>query len=470
MEPLPQAGQLGQVVVPRRLEAMADTLRRYLRRGARANIAKLLAKLRPGDVAVLLRGLEPGERHETFQILVGDFADVAGEVLTELEPPQRLALLERLTAEEIAALLEPLAVDDAVFLVESLPAELHEKVLEIVDLRNLPGVQDQLSYRGDSAGRIMDPDFFALPEKSTVRQAVAAIQEARDVEMIFYLYVVDEDGRLVGVTSLRQLLLTPPDKTLREIMNRSVIKVSTETDQEEVAQLAARYDLLAIPVTDEHSKLQGIVTVDDIIDVVKEEATEDFYKLVGTSDDELLYQERSLKVARIRMPWVLLNVGGLLVAGLLLRHFQVSLEEALFLLTFVPVVMGMGGNVGSQAATIAVRGLATGRIGGDAGGAGRLLWQQLKVGALIGVACSLVVAAAAFLLEQNPWYALVVGVALFLAATVAAFNGVAIPVLFKRLGIDPAVASAPLVTTSNDITGILIFFGLASLLIDLLVR
>jgi magnesium transporter len=175
-------------------------------------------------------------------------------------------------------------------------------------------------------------------------------------------------------------------------------------------------------------------------------------------------------VARIRLPWVLLNLAGLLLAGLLLQRFQVSLKEALFLLTFLPVVMGMGGNIGSQAATIAVRGLATGRVGGAAGGARRLLWQQLKVGALIGLACSLVVAVAAFLLEQNPYYALVVGVALFLAATVAAINGVAIPVLFKRLGIDPAVASAPLVTTSNDITGILIFFGLASLLIDFLVR
>jgi magnesium transporter len=166
----------------------------------------------------------------------------------------------------------------------------------------------------------------------------------------------------------------------------------------------------------------------------------------------------------------MLNLAGLLLTGLLLEHFQVTLKEALFLLTFVPVVMGMGGNIGSQTATIAVRGLATGRLGPEAGGEARFLWQQLKVAAALGLASSAVVAVAAYLLEQNLYYSLVVGVSLLLAVTVAAANGVAIPVLFKRLGIDPAVASAPLVATTNDIIGILIFFGLASLLIDFLVR
>jgi magnesium transporter len=274
----------------------------------------------------------------------------------------------------------------------------------------------------------------------------------------------------VGVTSLRQLLLSPPERTLGEIMTRSVIQVDTGTDQEEVAQLAARYDLLAIPVVDEARRLVGIVTVDDIIDIVKEEATEDFYKMVGTSDNELLYQERSFRVAGIRLPWLLVNLAGLVVTGLLLRRFQVSLKEALFLLTFVPVIMGMGGNIGSQTATITVRGLATGRIGRDRGRLRRFLWQQTKVGEVLGVACALLVAVGAFVLEQNLYYALVVGVSLFLAIVVASVNGALVPLVFERLGVDPAIASGPLVTTSNDITGILIYFGLASLLIELLVR
>jgi magnesium transporter len=317
---------------------------------------------------------------------------------------------------------------------------------------------------------VMTRELFSLPEATTVRQAVASIQENRDVELIFYLYVVDGEGRLVGVTSLRQLLLAPPEKTLGDIAQRDVIHATTGTDQEEVARLAARYDLMAIPVVDDEGRLAGIVTVDDIIDIVREEATEDFLKMVGTSDEEITYEQRAFRVARIRFPWLALNMVGGLLTGVLLERFQVRLSEALFLLTFVPVVMGMGGNIGSQTATLTVRGLATGRIGGGEGWLGPFLWRQAKVGAVLGATFALLVGTGAFVFQQNPWYAVVVGGAMFVAMLLAACNGAVIPLVFERLGIDPAVAAGPLVTTSNDITGILIYFGFASLLIGQLVR
>jgi magnesium transporter len=257
---------------------------------------------------------------------------------------------------------------------------------------------------------------------------------------------------------------------LADVMTRSVIKVDTSTDQEEVAKLAARYDLLAIPVTDDMNRLLGIVTLDDIIDVVKEEATEDIFKMVGTSDDELVYEDRSFKVAGFRLPWLLVNLVGLIGAGMLLKYFEVTLKEALVLVFFLPVVMGMGGNVGSQTSTIAVRGLATGRIGRGRLELRRFVWQQLKVGAILAVACSMVVAIGALALEENPSYALIVGASLLLVIVLAAVNGACIPLVFQKLGIDPAVASGPLVTTSNDITGILIYFGIAYLLIDLILH
>ena len=253
-------------------------------------------------------------------------------------------------------------------------------------------------------------------------------------------------------------------------MTPSVIKVRTDTDQEEVAALAARYNLLAIPVTDDDNKMVGIVTLDDIIDVVSEEATEDFFKMVGTSDDELVYQDRSFKVAGIRLPWLLLNLAGLLFAGALISFFEVTLREAVFLFTFVPAIMGMGGNIGSQTSTIAVRGLATGRLSIDHGSMKTFLWQQIKVGTILGVVCAAIVGVGAMLWEQSPAYGVVVGVSLFVAVMLASINGVLIPTVFERLGVDPAVAAGPLVTTSNDITGILIYFGLASLFIELLVR
>jgi magnesium transporter len=455
---------------PRRAELIGDTLRRFVRRGARANLSKLLGKTRPEDVALQFRGLTPAEQITVFQILVADYPEGSGAVLTELEPPQQQALLEELSPQQIATVLDSMSVDDAVSLVESLPPELHDMVLEVVDLKDLAEVQTHLTYGDDTAGRLMVPEYVALSEDKTVGDAIAFIQQSTELDNVFYLYVVDRDGHLVGVTSLRQLLLSPPARTLDQVMTRSIIKVNTETDQEEVAQLAARYNLLAVPVTDEANHLVGIVTLDDIIDVVKEEATEDIFKMVGTTDDELVYQDRSFRVAGFRLPWLLVNMVGLLLAGMLIEHFQVTLKEALFLLTFVPVIMGMGGNIGSQTATIAVRGLATGRVNLSESGVRTFLWQQLKVGAILAVACSVVVAIGAWLLERHLAYAGVVGTSMFLAVVLASVNGAIVPVVFDRLGIDPAVAAGPLVTTANDITGIFIYFGLASFFIDLLVR
>lgn len=454
----------------RKSEVLTDTLRRFVRRGARASISKLLAKVRPEDLAGLMRGLTPSERLTVFRIVISDYPEGTGSVLTELEPPERQEVLERMPTEEVARVLRLIAVDDAVFVVESLPTELRERVLEVVDLKGGAELQSQLTYEDDSAGRVMTPDFFALPESTRVSDTIAKIQEAREIEMVFYLYVVDEAGGLAGVTSLRQVLLSPPSKTLGEIAQRDVIKVHTGTDQEVVAQLAARYDLLAIPVVDDDGRLAGIVTVDDIVDIVKEEATEDFLKMVGTTEDELLFQRRALKVAGIRLPWLLLNLVGLFVTGLLLENFQMTYKEALFLLTFVPVIMGMGGNSGSQTSTITVRGLATGRIGLGEGRVAPFLWHQTRVGMVIGVVTGVLVAIAALVLESNPYYSLVVGGSLFFAIVLATLNGAAIPLVFQRFGIDPAVAAGPLVTTSNDITGILIYFGFAALMIEYIVR
>lgn len=459
-----------RVITVKGPEQQGELLRKFVRKGSRASITKLLAKVRSEDVAVAFRGLTPAERFDVFRILTDSYPERSGEVLAELDGSIRLGLLERLEPREIASILERMPVDDQVFVIESLPEDLQPAVLELVGVEHLSDVQGQLTFEEDTAGRIMTREYFALSETTTVRDAVAAIQEHRELELIVYLYVLDTADRLVGVMSLRQLLLARPGKTLGDVMTRDVITVHTDTDQEEVAQLATRYDLLAIPVVDSEGVLVGIVTYDDIVDVVREEATEDFYKMAGTSDEEILYQERSFKVASIRFPWLLVNLAGGVLTGLLLEHFQVRLEEALFLLTFVPVIMGMGGNIGTQTSTIAVRGLATGRIRRGESSTRQFLWRQLKVGVLLGIACALVVAGAAAILQQNVMYSAVVGAAMVIALVLASLNGAMIPILFERLGVDPAIASGPLVTTSNDITGILIYFGLASALIELLVR
>lgn len=447
----------------RRTDLLGSTIRRLLRRKARTKISKMLAKVRPEDVAVMLRSYRPDEVLGVFQILVTDYPEAASDVLIAIEPPARLALFEQMDVEQVAKLLELAAVDDAVFLLDTLPAELKEKVLEKVDLEErFAAVQAHFAYPEESAGRIMDSEFVALDEETTAAEAVQQMRRiAHDVEMISYLYVVDKNGRLMGVTPLRQLLLADSEATLGEIMNTSLVKVSTHTDQEEVARLAARYDLLAIPVIDDENRLMGIVTVDDILDVFKEEATEDFFKMAGTTDEELVYQDRSLKVAGIRLPWILLNLVGLLGAGALVGRFESTFEMAL-LVAFVPVIMGMAGNIGSQTSTIAVRGLATGRFSEGRAQIRRFLWQQVKVGALIGLTCTMIVVAAAFAFDRNPLVALAVGTSLFATVQIASITGVMVPVVFHRIGFDPAVASGPLVTTTNDVLGILIYFSLTT--------
>lgn len=452
----------------RRQERLAATLVKFLERGAQANISRLLGRARPGDVAVALADLDGEVQRQIFEILLADFPDSAGEVLTELAPAQRLGLLEQMPPERTANLLERIPVDDAVFLVESLPPELHDRVLALADLKSrgsLAAVERHLEYGEGTAGRIMDSALFALPESETVGAAIAAIQQKRDLEMIFYLYVIDRDGHLVGVTSLRQLLLSRPEQTLTEIMQKSVIKVNVATGQAEVATQAARYDLLAVPVVDDQNRLVGIVTVDDIIDVVQEEATEDLFKMAGTSENELLWEERSLRVAGVRLPSLLLSAIGLLATGLLLEYFQLRLPDALYLLAFVPVIMGLGGSIGNQASTVAVRGLGSGEL---APGEGRLtgfLARQVKVAALLGIACGLLVGTVALAVNRSPLIGAVVGTALCTAILVAAALGALLPLALDRLGFDPAVASGPILSAVNDITGIVIYFTLAAVLL-----
>jgi magnesium transporter len=458
------------LAVNRRTALVADTLRRLARRGSRSRITNVLGKTRSEDVADVLQTLTPEHQASIFEILVEDYPAAAGEVLIEIEPAIRRSLTDAMSSDRLAHLLTLLAVDDQVFLLEGLEGDRRAEILDLVNRADRGRMQTHLTYGDDSAGRIMDPQFYALSEDKTVAEAIASLQASRDLENIFYLFVVDQTGHLTGVASLRQLLLSKPDRPLAEIMTRSVIKVHVETDQEEVAELATRYNLLAVPVVDDDNRLVGIITVDDIIDVVHEEANEDFFKMVGTSEDELVYQDRSFKVAGIRLPWLLVNLVGSLGAAWLLISFEHTLGQALYfaLYAFVPAIMGMGGNIGSQTSTIAVRGLATGRVSLGRGQVGKFLFQQIKVGAILGLSCASIVGLIAWLWNESPFHGLVVGVSMCLAIVLASFTGTMIPILFERWGIDPAVAAGPLVSTSNDITGILIYFGLAATLVQLL--
>ena len=455
-------------------DRVLPTVRRLVRRGSARRLSRVLGQVRPEDVSLLLEALTPAEQLKVVDIALADYADTVGEVFVELEPSARSELLGRISAEQGARIVEAMPVDDQVSVLETIPDEMREAIVGRMKATDRAEVREQFAYADDSAGRLMTTEVFSLPQSTTVAGAIAEIQRVSDdVEMIFYLYVLDEEGYLAGVASLRQLLLSQPSKTLEEIMTSSLIEVTADTDQEEVAQLAARYDLLAIPVVDLERRLLGMITVDDVLSVVQQEVEEDVFKMMGTSDDELLYQGKPVRVARIRLPWLLVNMVGLLAGGFLIHGSQeylvekvgISLAEAAILVAFVPVIMGMGGNVGSQTATIAVRGIATGRLVQGSGRFRSFLWQQVKIGAVIALVCAALVTSVALYRESQPIYGLIIGVSLFLAIMIASLNGAAVPLLFERLGIDPAVASAPMVTTSCDVMGIGLYYGLAAALL-----
>jgi len=320
-------------------------------------------------------------------------------------------------------------------------------------------VEELLHYDPKSAGGIMNTDFFSLNRDVSSREAIAALQEAEDAEMVFYIYCVNEEGHLVGTLSLRDLLTHPADTPLRAIMNPDVIKVTPDMEQETVARLVARYDLLAIPVVDEFNKLLGIVTVDDVIDVVRDEATEDFLKMVGAGDEEVL-EASVLRSAWMRAPWMALAAVGGIIGATLISRFEADITRVALLAAFIPVVMAMGGNVGIQSATIMVRGLATGRV--LLRGQWKVLARELRTGLLLAVGGGLLVGAAALVLGwSQPAMGLVVGLAILANMCSAALLGSLIPLVFKRLNVDPAVATGPIMTTFMDVVGILVYFLIA---------
>jgi magnesium transporter len=447
-----------------KLQILLDTVRKLIRRGAFPNLTKVLDKTHPADIAYLFRYLELKEQRVLFNLI--ENPETAAYVLSELEHSTGARLLEEIDKETITEILQEMPHDDAVDIIRNMPEELAEEILGIMQDEHSDEIEQLLAYDEDTAGGIMSTEIFSLREDMTVKEAIEVLQESEHVEMVFYLYVTNEHNHLVGVLSLRQLLMVPPSTRLKDIMTPDVISVRTDMDQEEVAHLVAKYNFLAVPVVDETNKLMGIITVDDIIDVMRQEATEDIYKMAGASEEEVFHTYKPFKTARLRLPWLITNLFGGIVTGYLMWLFKITLKEVIALITFIPVITGMGGNVGVQSATIVVRGFATGRI--DFTTLRKVLYKEIRVGIIMGLVCGLTLGVVAFVWHHNVYLGMVVGLAMVTAMTVAATMGVLAPAFFKKIGIDPAIASTPFVQTANDITGILIYFATATLFLTYL--
>ncbi|MGD8986508.1 MAG: magnesium transporter [Desulfobacteraceae bacterium] len=420
-------------------------------------LKKLIDEMRPADLADLIEHLDQEERLHIFEFLE---PKGAGDVLVEMEAPVQESILDELDNQAISEIVQELDSDDAADLVGDLPAERAQQIIESVEDEVSEELEKLLPYPEDTAGGIMALEFVAVRADATVQEAIETIRENREeVENVYYLFVVDDFNRLVGVVSLKDLVLEPPERKMNEIMNPEVISVDLHRDQEEVYHLVKKYDLVSIPVVDDHNRLIGRITHDDIIDVIEEEADEDISLMAGVIHQEIA-EESSIKISRARLPWLIAGLFGGIVAALVINQFESSLEKILALSFFFPVIMAMGGNTGTQAATVAVRGLATGDI--SLVHIGKRLWMEMKVALLNGVICGILLGLIVGVWLYDYGLGLIVAVSLVLIILNSGFIGAAVPLALKRLNIDPALATGPFVTTTNDIFSLLIYLGLVT--------
>jgi magnesium transporter len=442
---------------------LVESIKRLLRRGATSHLGKIVNKTHAADLSVVFRSLSLAQQRKLFG-LISD-VEQKGILFSELDEDTFQDLIEDMKIEDIVRILESMPADDVADIIGRLPEEKSQTILDKMKKAESEEVEDLLRYEDDTAGGIMVPDFIALREDVTAREAIESLQtEHSDVEMAFYLYVVDEYGKLVGVSSLRQLVVVSPETPLKEFMTTDVFSVQTDMDQEEVAKLVARYDILAVPVVDGSNRLMGIVTVDDVIDILRKEATEDILKMAGAGE-EFVETKTILKSTRIRLPWLFASCLGGIFAFFIIGEFESSLSKIAYLAAFIPVIMGMGGNIGTQSSTIVVRGLATGRI--HARDIWTVVYKELSIGLILGLVYGLLIGSVAQFRYSMEALALSVALAVICSMSIAALVGSLVPMGFARINIDPAVATGPLVTTAIDIISVFFYFLIATTLLGI---
>jgi magnesium transporter len=429
----------------------------------RTEVLETVSDWHPGDIVDLLIRLPFRLAQRVFDWLP---VPTAGRSLAEMKPAFLATLLGDIPLPRIVALVDVLETDDATDVVAHLPPELARRVLR--GLEDEIEVKELLNYEADTAGGIMSARYIAVPVDATVAQATEQVRAHADLlEEIFAVFVTDEHGHLAGAVNLKTLLLSSANAKVADIMNTEVMSVQADVDQEHAAQLMERYDLVALPVVDAESALVGCITIDDAVDVLREEAEEDISRISGAPSQEVPNQPVFLMAAG-RLPWLLAGLMGAALSGMVVGSFEDALQQAVILASLIPVVMAMAGNAGIQSAAVAVQGLASGRTWSV--GVGRRLLRELLVALLNGIAVALLLAGlilivSAVITMRAPLHlALTAAVSLVIVIFLAGTIGAVTPIVLNRLGIDPALATGPVITTSNDVLGVLVFFSVATLL------
>ena len=438
---------------------LTESVKELLGAGRSERLADVLEESHAADVATVLRELPLGDQVQLFRLLTPLHA---GNVLSELDDATRTELVRALDEVEISRILDRMPSDHVVEVVEELPREEADKLLDLMQEEKSEEVHELLEYGEKTAGRIMSTGFIAVYESATVARAIEHIRKSATGDNAFYLYVLDEHEHLVGLVPLHRLLAADPATPIGAVRSEAVQTVSVDTDQEQVAQLARRYNLVEVPVVDGNRRLLGAISAADVIDVIDEEATEDIQRLGGVGGDETV-MDPPRQVFRTRLVWRLINLGTAVLAASVIGLFEASIHALATLAVFMPIVASMGGIATTQTATVAIRGLAVGDL--TLGILRRVLWKEVWLGLTTGAANGLVIAVIAYLWKGHWLLSTILGFAMVLNMLVAAVVGTLVPVALKTFRVDPAIASSVIITTFTDVCGFFSFLGLATLLI-----
>jgi len=445
-------------------EKIAIELQELLVAGNYDTAKLILEPSQPVDIAEAIGSLPQILQALAFRLLK---KNEAIEVYEYLDPIVQQTLLDRLRSGEVLEIVEKMSPDDRVQLFDELPAKVVRKFLSALSPGERRVTAELLGYQPETAGRLMTTEFIDLKEMQTAEEALSLIRKrAPFTETIYSLYVTDKERHLTGILSLRDLVTADPQMQIGEVMTREVVNTTTDTNQEEVARAIQRYDFLALPVVDKENRLVGIVTVDDLIDVIEQEATRDIYAAgaVQAGDEDDYFQSGLFTIARRRIVWLLILVLANGITTKVIAMNDQILSEVVILAAFIPLLIGTGGNVGAQSSTVVIRGLSTQKI--KSLGALRAISKEAITGALLGILMLIVVIPFAWWQGEGLLIGLAVGISLLSITTLAATAGAMLPLLFDRMGLDPALMSSPFITTATDIAGVFIYLNTATWLVN----
>jgi magnesium transporter len=443
------------------LEVLKETIKRLIYKGNYKALERILEKSHTGDIASIFRYLSPQERLKTFQILMKINLQKASDVLYELDEDLQIEILRSLPIDDAVRILLTFSTGEIAEIIDKLPENVQKKLLSKLNEEEREEIQRYIEY-GDTVASLISEDYVALNENKTVADALSVVKTAPSEIDVVYIYVVDDKNRLVGVITIKDLLNSPLSAQLRDIMNRDIISLRENTPKEEAIELFRRYEFFSLPVVDDEDVLKGVIYIDEILDLISEKTTEEFFKMAGAQEEELFYTNQVFKVAKLRLPWLLVSVIGELFTAIIISFFGDTIEKYLPIVFFLPLVAAVSGNISSQAAIITARGLMTGKFTQFPQDIITTILKELKVAFLIGIVISFLVGFISFLWLSNHILGIIVGTALLFNILVAALVGTILPFIIYKLNKDPAFATGPITLTITDIIGILIYLLVAT--------